>query len=692
MRRAARPTQSPSIPLVQKGTPPPAREFPPPACAVALLLAALALGCGPAESPPPDAAAPEAAAPETAALEPIPRPDLANLPAEVRDQLAAERAALDALLARDDVPAAELGDRLGRLGQLYHAYDLAAAEPCYRNAARRAPDDPRWPYLLAVLAAARGEPVAAAGRLERVLELEPDNPAAALRLAEARLAEARHDEARSLFAPLLEIPEATAAAHYGLGRAASAAGDYRAAIEHLEKVLELQPGAVNVHYVLAAAYNRTGDREAAQRHIDLGGTSEVTFPDPWVREVEDLASGLGSLLEDALAAMQGERYEEAVEHYRAALEIEPESAGALRGLGLALRKAGDLVGATAAYRRMLGHHPEHALARLELATVLLEREEFDEAVEVFESAIELDPDFKEAHLNLGVALSRAGRWREAASRFREVLRIDERYPLARYYLATALVEQGETNEAIAVLRQEVGSNPNLILPRQRLGELLAKSGDREGAREQHRAVLGLDPPPQEAAVAHFQLGLLAPSSEEAISRYREALLLLPELWQARFNIGNVLQQDGRPLEAAAEYAKLVAAQPDHVLARVREAEALALAGRSGEARQRLEAALEALPESVDVAHAMARLLAAAPDVGVRNGAAALRLAEQVFAVRPTLEHGETVAMALAELERFAEAAERQRRLLEAAERQGLEDAVPRLRRNLARYERGERPG
>ena len=56
--------------------------------------------------------------------------------------------------------------------------------------------------------------------------------------------------------------------------------------------LELQPRAVNVHYVLGAAYHRLGDREAAQRHLDLAGTSAVRFPDPRLREVEDLVQAV----------------------------------------------------------------------------------------------------------------------------------------------------------------------------------------------------------------------------------------------------------------------------------------------------------------------------------------------------------------------------------------------------------------
>jgi hypothetical protein len=55
----------------------------------------------------------------------------------------------------------------------------------------------------------------------------------------------------------------------------------------------------------------------------------------------------------------------------------------------------------------------------------------------------------------------------------------------------------------------------------------------------------------------------------------------------------------------------------------------------------------------------------------------------------TLDLGATMAMALAELGQFAQAAAVQRDLLAAAEQAGLRDMASRLTANLALYERGE---
>ena len=71
------------------------------------------------------------------------------------------------------------------------------------------------------------------------------------------------------------------------------------------------------------------------------------------------------------------------------------------------------------------------------------------------------------------------------------------------------------------------------------------------------------------------------------------------------------------------------------------------------ARDRLAEAVNAYPQERAYAHALARLLAAAPDDRVRNGQRALTLVQDVLRnQQPTPDVGETMAMALAELGRY----------------------------------------
>ncbi len=74
---------------------------------------------------------------------------------------------------------------------------------------------------------------------------------------------------------------------------------------------------------------------------------------------------------------------------------------------------------------------------------------------------------------------------------------------------------------------------------------------------------------------------------------------------------------------------------------------------------------------------------------MRDGARAYELARQAFQAQQTIEHAETLAMALAELGRYQEAAELQRQVV--AQRQQVlspEAALERSRRYLELYGNG----
>ena len=85
---------------------------------------------------------------------------------------------------------------------------------------------------------------------------------------------------------------------------------------------------------------------------------------------------------------------------------------------------------------------------------------------------------------------------------------------------------------------------------------------------------------------------------------------------------------------------------------------------------------------------VAYLLAASPQLDLRNGARALNLAQMVYKSTGAVEHGVLVAMALGELGRCSEAAEWQRKLAAAAEQQHQTDLAAKLRAGLKQYEAG----
>src|SRR5581483_6076396 len=108
--------------------------------------------------------------------------------------------------------------------------------------------------------------------------------------------------------------------------------------------------------------------------------------------------------------------------------------------------------------------------------------------------------------------------------------------------------------------------------------------------------------------------------------------------------------------------------------------------RYADARDQLEAGMTHFPGQTGFAHALARVLAAAPDDTVRDGRRALALVQALLEKDRSTEVGEALAMALAELRRFDEAAAVQRDLIAAARRARQPGLARALGDNLKLYE------
>jgi thioredoxin-like negative regulator of GroEL len=131
--------------------------------------------------------------------------------------------------------------------------------------------------------------------------------------------------------------------------------------------------------------------------------------------------------------------------------------------------------------------------------------------------------------------------------------------------------------------------------------------------------------------------------------------------------------------------------PDNARAHLGLARALMARGDWRQARSVLEAARQRLPGDAAIAHDLAELLASSPDPAVRDGQRALDLAMSAYATTKGAEHAEVVGMALAELGRFPEAVDLQRKLAAQAEAaRAPADMRARLKANLGQYQRGQR--
>jgi tetratricopeptide (TPR) repeat protein len=241
--------------------------------------------------------------------------------------------------------------------------------------------------------------------------------------------------------------------------------------------------------------------------------------------------------------------------------------------------------------------------------------------------------------------------------------------------------------AVDNLRKAADLEPDNATIRSNLGTALSLAGDAGAARRELLEAVRLAPG---LAKAHFGLGLLAQEEnrwDDAIERFSAAVRYEPGFADAHFTLAEALRRTGRAGDALPEYAAVLKLNPAASQARFGYAMALVRLRRYTDARAWLTESVQLHPDQPGFPHALARVLAAAPDPRARDGGQALMLMQSLAAQPLNAAIGETMGMALAELGRFSEAVDWQQRAIAEARAAGNEPLAGRMQDNLRLYRR-----
>lgn len=401
--------------------------------------------------------------------------------------------------------------------------------------------------------------------------------------------------------------------------------------------------------------------------------------------------------------------ERAVEHFAQARELRPDDVPTLVWLA-EMHLATDDPGAA---RPLLEYaqalQPESAAVIFGLGRAALARGDYFRAVQYLEEALALNPAAPPIHAALAETYSSLGEVGRAEANLQRgrlaertlahvdaepavrppdplledveaLLRTAEAYERR----GTRALGQGNLSRAISHFRAGLERQPGSPSLRHKLGVALAAAGNREGSREQFEEVVRRSP---DYARAHYSLGILMEESGDfarALARYTSAVRYDPDSVEARLQLGGLLRRAGRPDDARAQYERIIELDPTLFEGTFGYAMVLVTEGRWAQARDRLAAAMEQYPHTPAFPLALARVLAAAPDRRVRDGRRALEVMRQLPEEQQRMDLGETLAMALAEVGRYEEAADLQREAIAAAPPELQERMAP----NLELYEAG----
>ncbi len=505
------------------------------------------------------------------------RPDLSRLDVPARQRLGSlHEDARKALAAgRHD----QVATLLGQLGQLYVAYGLGdTAERHFVAARQLRPGEASWGYYLAVLAQKR-DPERSRQELLSFLEQRPGDLPAWIRLGQVELELDHRVDAETAFRRALQLDSGNAAALFGLGRAALAGDDPETAKPLLKKALEQQPEAGRIHHVLGQAFRREHQLDQARSHLSQANDRDVVFEDPLIDrlgdvltltafevvlamasdpavkaedhlgfalsklgEVHGAAEQLSAAVEQPSASLPASgrarlhyvagglwvrRSEDppAIEHFRAALALDPELLDAHIKLGNALARRGELGDAIAAYSKVLDRDAEHQGALRKRATASAAASDLVGATEDLRRLVRLAPGDATTRLQLAAILGHLGRYQEALDHYARLLAIEPSHLDGRLGQATGLVLLQRYDEARSSLEDGLRNTPGQPHLSHFLARLLAIAPGSE-PRDGERAVeLALEVFQQQSTTQAAQTVAMALA---AAGRFDEA-----STWQRR---------------------------------------------------------------------------------------------------------------------------------------------------------------
>jgi tetratricopeptide (TPR) repeat protein/tRNA A-37 threonylcarbamoyl transferase component Bud32 len=228
-----------------------------------------------------------------------------------------------------------------------------------------------------------------------------------------------------------------------------------------------------------ARYSATKDksviaksRQACSKAVDLGNSGAAGHVCLGV-----IASGTG-------------KYEEAVDQFQRAGQLEPTNEDALIGLGGAYERLGKSQEAENTYKKIVQLRPNYWRGYNLLGAFYLRQAQYDDAVKMFGRVIEITPESFRGYANLGAAYLYEAKYAQAIKPLEQSLAI---HPTADTYsnLGTAYYYQHRFSEASQVYEKAVQLNDKDYTNWGNLGEAYYLNNERAKASDAFRKAVTL---------------------------------------------------------------------------------------------------------------------------------------------------------------------------------------------------------
>src|SRR5213592_4531476 len=305
------------------------------------------------------------------------------------------------------------------LGEVYYSRGLdVEALAALERAVALNPDHANAHYLMAFVLGDLGRHQDARAASKRAIQLNPPLARAQTNLSLERYdAERKSREARERRAPVPQVVEGNALAHYNLGLAFRQKGYYAEALREYRLALE------------RGEDRRLTLQAMAEVHLlkrDFGAALELY--ETLLREVPDSPKLWN---ERGVVLHQAGKSDDALASYKQAVEIDRKYTLAWNNLGVLQAHQGDTEAAIESFRTGLQLQNAFSSARLNLALLLYQLRRFQLSLEAYRQVLQTEPASAAAWNGIGLVLVELKRFPDARNAFvRDPYYVSQKFALA----------------------------------------------------------------------------------------------------------------------------------------------------------------------------------------------------------------------------------------------------------------------
>ncbi len=213
----------------------------------------------------------------------------------------------------------------------------------------------------------------------------------------------------------------------------------------------------------------------------------------------------------------------------------------------------------------------------------------------YEDAIRNRPADHWLHHNYAEYLNNSGDLAQAAVQMRHVRDLIPHHFAAHLHLGRLFARQKQFEEARASLEAALIRRPDLAEAHVERGQIAASQKEFEEALTHFDAATQRRPESARVYLRRADVLMALGRRGPALDSLREAILVDPAFWEARYHLGIELAKDGKVAEAQTQLAEVVRLRPRHVLARLNLGNLLVRQGRVEEALTQFREVLQLDP-------------------------------------------------------------------------------------------------